>query len=137
MDNTAGWAIMGIHMGRVLFTHKVPFARKASSHDAEMMALSHASKLILKTMLGKPDIREFCIFLDSTSVLKSIFSPAPHPAQQASFVFQSNMFTLFTEWKDIKGTLLWTPGHSDKFDAAELGSFAGKLSSFWFTLVSE
>ena len=110
-DKAAGWAITGIHAGRVLFTHNVPFAERASSHDAEMMAQSHASKLILETMLGKPDIREFHIFSDSTSALKSIFSPAPHPAQQASFLFQSNMFTLFNERKDIKGTLLWTPGH--------------------------
>ena len=26
---------------------------------------------------------------------------------------------------------------TDKFNAAELGSFAGKLGSFWFTLVAE
>ena len=75
MDKAAGWAITGIHAGHVLFTHNIPFAERASSHDAEMMAQSHASKLILETMLGKPDIREFRIFSDSTSALKSIFSP--------------------------------------------------------------
>ena len=110
-DKAAGWAIMGIHAGRVLFTHMIPFTTRASSHDAEMMVLSHASKLIYETMLGKPDIREFRIFLDSTSGLKSIFDPSPHTAQQASFLFRSNMHTLFTEQSDIKGTLLWTPGH--------------------------
>ena len=110
-DKAAGWAIMGIHAGRTLFTHMIPFATRASSHDTEMMALSHTSKLIYETMLGKPDIREFRIFSDSTSGLKSIFDPSPHAAQQASFLFRSNMHTLFTEQSDIKGTLLWTPGH--------------------------
>ena len=38
-NKAAGWAITGIHAGLEIFTHKVPFAKKASSHDAEMMAL--------------------------------------------------------------------------------------------------
>jgi len=45
-NKAAGWAITGIHAGLKIFTHKIPFAKKASSHDAEMMALSHASRLV-------------------------------------------------------------------------------------------
>ena len=110
-DKAAGWAITGIHAGQILFTHKVPLAKKASNHDAEMYALSHASKLVRETMLGTPHLREFRIFSDSTSALTSIFSPSPHPAQQASLTFRSNMLWLFSERKDITGRLVWTPGH--------------------------
>jgi len=45
-STAAGWAITGIHAGRTLFEYKIPFAVRASNHDAEMMALAHASKLI-------------------------------------------------------------------------------------------
>ena len=110
-DNATGWAITGIHAGRVIFSHKVPLAKKALNHDAKMMALSHTSKLIVETMLGPPDIWEFQIFSDSTASLTSIFDPAPHTAQQASLLLRSNMLQLFTEHKDVKGKLVWTPGH--------------------------
>ena len=77
-----------------------------------MLNFSHTSKLILETMLGKPDIREFHVFSDSTSALTSIFDPSLHAMQQASHLFRHNMHALFSQQKDIKGTLLWTPGHS-------------------------
>ena len=110
-DKAMGWAITGIHAGHVIFSHKVPLTKRASNHDAEMMALSHAFKLIVETMLGMPDIWEFRIFSDSTASLMSIFNPAPHAAQQASLLFRSNMLQLFTERKDVKGKLVWTPSH--------------------------
>ena len=62
-------------------------------------------------MLGKLDIRKFCIFSDSTALLTSIFDPAPHAAQQASLYFRDNMLQLFTKREDIEGKLVWTPGH--------------------------
>ena len=107
----AGWAVTGIHAGVTLFSYKLRFAIKASAHDAEMMALAHASKLILETMLGKPDIREFRIFSDSTSALTSIFDPAPHAMQQASLMFRSNMLKIFSSLPSVSGEALWTPGH--------------------------
>ena len=110
-DRATGWAVTGIHAGHVIFSHKVPLAKRASNHDAEMMALSHVSKLIVETMLGTPDIWEFRIFSESTASLTSIFDPAPHTTQQASLLFRSNMLQLFTECKDMKGKLVWTPGH--------------------------
>ena len=110
-NKAAGWAVTGIHAGLVLFTHQVPFAKRASNHDAEMMAMGHASKLVLDTMLGKPDIRKFRIFSDSTATLTSIFNPGPHAAQQASLMFRANMLELFTKRSDITGDLVWTPGH--------------------------
>ena len=110
-DKAAGWAVTGIHAGQVIFSLKIPFAKRASNHDAEMMAMGHASKLVLDTMLGKPDIREFRLFSDSTSALTSIFDPSPHACQQASLLFRSNMLKLFTSRTDIKGKLNWTPGH--------------------------
>jgi len=110
-DKAAGWAVRGIHAGRVMFQFSVPYARKASSHDAEMMALAHASKLVAETMLGKRSIREFRFFSDSMTALTSIFDPRPHPSQQASLLFRSNMHRLFSERKDITGCMLWTPGH--------------------------
>jgi hypothetical protein len=76
-----------------------------------MMAVAHASKLILETMLGKPQIRKFRLFTDSTATLTSIFDPSPHPCQQASLIFRANMFKLFSERKDVTGRLVWTPGH--------------------------
>ena len=110
-DRAAGWAITGIHAGKILFKHNIPLAKRAGNHDAEMMALSHMSKLVLKTMLGTPDIREFRIFSDSTAALTSIFDLSPHAAQQASFLFRDNMLKLFSQRKDITGKLVWTPGH--------------------------
>ena len=110
-NRAAGWAVTGIHAGRTLFEHKVPFAVRASNHDAEMMAVGHASRLILEIMLGKPDIREFRLFSDSSATLTSIFDPGPHAAQQASLMFRSNMLKLFTERPDVNGSLVWTPGH--------------------------
>ena len=107
----AGWAITGIHAGITLFSFKLRFAIKASAHDAEMMALAHASKLILETMLGKPDIREFRIFSDSTAALTSIFDPAPHAMQQASLMFRSIMLKIFSSLPYVSGEVLWTPGH--------------------------
>jgi len=108
----AGWAVTGIHAGRTLFEYKVPLAKRAGNHDAEMMALSHASKLIYQIMLGELHIREFRIFSDSTSALTSIFDPGPHAAQQASLVFRKNMIRLFTFRPDITGSMVWTPGHA-------------------------
>jgi len=110
-DKAAGWAITGIHVGRVVFQHQVPFAKRASNHDAEMMALAHASKLVRETMLGKPHIRKFRVFSDSTASLTSIFDPSHHPCQQASLMFQRNMHTLFSTRDDVTGRLVWTPGH--------------------------
>jgi len=110
-DKAAGWAVTGIHAGRIVFQHKVPLAKKASNHDAEMMALAHASKLVRKTMLGKPHIREFRVFSDSTASLTSIFDPSHHPCQQASLLFRRNMHTLFSSRGDVIGRLIWTPGH--------------------------
>jgi len=107
----AGWAVTGIHAGRTLFSHKVPFAKKASNHDAEMMALAHASKLARETMLGTPAIRKFRVFSDSTAALTSIFDPSAHVCQDASLIFRSNMHTLFTTRTDVTGDLVWTPGH--------------------------
>ena len=111
-DRAAGWAIRGIHAGRLVFSHKVPLAVRASNHDAEMMALAHASRLVRDTMLRTLDIREFHIFSDSTAALTSIFDPAPHAAQQASLLFRTNMLQLFSQRKDVEGQLQWTPGHS-------------------------
>ena len=111
-NKAAGWAVRGIHAGQVLFQFNIPFARRASSHDAEMMALAHASKLVAETMLGKRSIREFRFFSDSTSALTSIFDPRPHPSQQASLLFQSNMHHLFSERKDITGRMLYGHGAS-------------------------
>ena len=48
-DRAAGWAVTGIHAGLTVFTHTIPLAKKASSHDAEMMALSHTSRLVCET----------------------------------------------------------------------------------------
>ena len=110
-DRAAGWAVTGIHAGKILFKHNIPLAKRAGNHNAEMMALSHASKLVLETMLGKPDIREFRIFSNSTAALTSIFDPSPHAAQQALLLFRDNMLKLFTQRKDITGKLIWTPGH--------------------------
>jgi len=56
-NKAAGWAITGIHADRTLFKHKVPLAKRAGNHDAEMMALAHASKLVYETMLGELNIR--------------------------------------------------------------------------------
>jgi len=95
-NKAAGWAITGIHAGHTLFEHKVPLAKRAGNHDAEMMALAHASRLVYITMLGELDIREFRIFSDSTAALTSIFDPGPHAAQQASLMFRKNMIKIFT-----------------------------------------
>jgi len=110
-DKAAGWAVTGIHVGRVVFQHQVPLAKRASNHDAEMMALAHASKLVRETMLGEPHIREFHVFSDSTASLTSIFDPSHHPCQQASLMFRRNMHTLFSAQDDVRGRLVWTPGH--------------------------
>ena len=77
-NKAAGWAVTGIHTGHTLFEHKVPLVKRAGNHNAKMMALAHASKLIYETMLGEPDIQEFRIFSDSTAVLISIFDLGPH-----------------------------------------------------------
>ena len=110
-NKAAGWAITGIHADRTLFEYKVPLAKRASNHNTEMMALAHASRLIYEIMLGELDIREFCIFSDSTAALTSIFNPGPHTAQHASHIFHSNMLKIFTFQPDITGDLIWTPGH--------------------------
>ena len=102
---------MGIHTGQTVFTHKVPLARKADNHDAKMIALTHTSKLIHKTMLGEPNLTEFKIFSNSTTALTSISDPGPHTAQQSSLTFQKNMFQLFSKRSDITGSMVWTPGH--------------------------
>ena len=110
-ERAMGWAIKGIHAGQLLFSHKVPLAKQASNHDAKMMALAYASKLVQDTMFGMPDIREFQIFSNSTAALTSIFNPAPHTAQQASLLFCSNMLHLFSQWINVWGKMEWTPGH--------------------------
>jgi ribonuclease HI len=110
-SKAAGWAVTGFHAGRTLFEHKVPLAKRACNHDAEMAALAHASKLVRETMLGELDIREFRIFSDSTAALTSIFDPGPHAAQQFSLTFRRNMTRLFQFRPDITGSMVWTPGH--------------------------
>ena len=86
-NKAAGWAITGIHAGQTLFEYKVPLAKRASNYDTEMMALTHASRLIYEIMLGELDIRRFRIFSDSTAALTSIFDPGLHAAQHASHIF--------------------------------------------------
>ena len=68
---------MDIHAGQIVFSYKVPLAKKVGNHDAEMMVLTHTSKLIQEMMLGEPDLTEFKIFSDSTAALTSIFNPGP------------------------------------------------------------
>jgi hypothetical protein len=127
-SKAAGWAVTGIHASKLLFSHSIPFAKKAGNHDAEMYTLAHASKLVLETMLGKPHIREFRIFCDSTSALTSIFDPSPHGAQQASLMFQSNMLRLFTSRRDVCGRMVWTPGHGG-LDHTEFTDQMARLAS--------
>lgn len=110
-NKAAGWAITGIYTGHTLFERKVPLAKRASNHNAEVIALTHTSKLIYKIMLGELDIQEFYIFSDSTIVLMSIFNPGPHATQHALHVFRKNMLRLFTFRPNITSNLLWTPSH--------------------------
>lgn len=60
--------------------------KKATSHDAETLALATASRHILHTVPLSPR-SEVNIFSDSIAALKNIMDPSPHPAQVLSLIF--------------------------------------------------
>ena len=126
-------------MGRQIFTISVPFAKRASNYDAEMYALGHASSIIKRTVLSNHDITHVRIFSDASSAIEKIFDGSPHPSQEASILFRSNFHDVFTARKDIKVSVVWTPGHggtagmkkADKL--AKLGSSSKKKPLLDFT----
>ena len=89
----------------------VPFARKGSSFDAEMFALSHASSFLLRWLSKRPHVSWVHIFSDSSSSLKVIFSGKPHPAQLTSIQFRTNLLTLLNSRPNLRIDISWVPGH--------------------------
>lgn len=86
--------------------------RKATSFDAEMIALVLASKHI-RDMSNHPSPRnEINIFSDSVAALKLITDPSPHPAQAMSLIFIKNIFAALDEHPNLTITMDWCPGHS-------------------------
>ena len=86
--------------------------RKATSFDAEMIALVLASKHICD-MSNHPSPRtEINIFSDSVAALKLITDPSPHPAQALSLIFIKNIFAALDRHPDLVITMDWCPGHS-------------------------
>ena len=103
--------MVGIYLGRVAFSFAIPLSKGASVFDAEMHALAHASTRIKKFLTFRPHISEVKIYSDSSSSIQMIFNGSPHPSQQASILFRTNMLTLFNALPHLRVTVQWTPGH--------------------------
>lgn len=86
--------------------------RKATSFDAEMLALVLASKHI-RDMPERFPRREINIFSDSVAALKLITDPGPHPGQSMSLIFIRNILDVLDRFPDLLITIDWCPGHSN------------------------
>ena len=107
----AGYGVVGIYLRRVAFSFAIPLSKGASVFNAEMHALTHTSTCIKKFLTFYPHISEVKIYSDSSSSIQMIFDGSPHPSQQASILFCSNMLTLFNALPHLKVSMQWTPGH--------------------------
>lgn len=85
--------------------------KKVTSYDAEMLALASASKHIRHKEYPLPP-REINIFSDSSSALRNILDPSPHPAQAFSLIFIRNITETLDMFPNLTITLDWCPGHS-------------------------
>ena len=85
--------------------------RKVTSYDAEMLALATASKHIRNQKYTSAP-REINLFSDSSSALRNILDPSPHPAQAFSLIFIRNISETLDMFPDLTITLDWCPGHS-------------------------
>lgn len=86
--------------------------RKATSFDAEMLALVLTSKHIRDMATHLPR-KETNIFSDSVAALKLITDPSPHPGQSLSLIFIRNILATLDENPDLLITIDWFPGHSN------------------------
>lgn len=85
--------------------------RKATSFDAEMLALVMASNHIRS--LPSHHVRsEINIFSDSVAALKLITDPGPHPGQTLSLIFISNILATLETNPELTITIDWCPGHA-------------------------
>ena len=87
--------------------------RKATSFDAEMLALVLASKHIRDMSNHNSPRKEINIFSDSVAALKLITDPSPHPAQSMSPIFIRNIFATLDSHPNLTITMDWCPGHSN------------------------
>ena len=100
---------------------KVGGGKRATSYDAEMLALAIASKHIRSYQGSRTEIN---IFSDSSSALKNIIDPGPHPGQSLSLIFISNIFAALDADPDLKITLDWCPGHAKVWGNEEADKLA-------------
>ena len=110
-NKKAGYGVVGIYLRRVAFSFTIPLSKGASVFNDEMHTLAHASTHIKKFLTFCPHISEVKIYSDSSSSIQMIFDGSPHPSQQASILFRSNMLTLFNTLPHLRVTVQWTPGH--------------------------
>ena len=87
MSHSSGYGLTAFHQGKQVFSLSVPFALHASNFDAEMYALAHASDFARRKIYNCSSINEVQFYCNASSALESIFSPSPHPAQEASILF--------------------------------------------------
>ena len=90
---------------------KASGGRKATSFDAEMLALVMASNHI-RTLPAHHVRSEINIFSDSVAALKLIIDPGPHPGQALSLIFISNILATLDSHPGLTITIDWCPGHA-------------------------
>jgi len=84
--------------------------RKATAYDAEMAALASAS-LLAKSFGATHNLHHFRIYSDSSSALRNIIDPGPHPGQLHSLIFIDNIISILESHPEATVSLLWSPGH--------------------------
>jgi ribonuclease HI len=105
------YTVLGYHKDKLIFSHSIPFGPKASNHDAEMFALTHAAIHMKRWLRDNVNVSRICFFSNSSALLKSIFNGSPHPAQAASILFRENIKSTLEQHLNLKIFMEWTPGH--------------------------
>ena len=64
--------MVGIYLGKTVFSYAIPLSKGAAAYDAEMHALAHASRRIKSFLTIRPHVSEVFIFSDSSAAIQTI-----------------------------------------------------------------
>ena len=110
-NNKAGYGVVGIYLGKRVYSKSILLGRKLSSYDAEMHALAHGEKFASEFVPNHPTISEVHMFSDCSSALKTIMDASPHASQFASVLFRLKTLKLLKSHPNVRIRVKWTPGH--------------------------
>ena len=109
-SNGTGYAIVSYYTGTRRHI-SIPLSKKAGSYNAKMFALGHAGYFVKHIIQAYPRITDVTIHCDNQAAIKTIFDPLPHPTQQVSILFRTNLHEAFLDNPALKLCVVWTPGH--------------------------